>query len=119
MPGLASLNNRHLLKRVKGCVMIVKDIYVQDSDPTPDDGQRGGVLWINSITGGWFYKTELGYVKIEHSHLTHGDIEFTGNTVISGHLYAEDKKGENAEVVIPGVGTLKFKHGIMHDFNPV
>jgi len=50
------------------------------------------------------------------SALLSSDVNFSGNVTISGNLYAEDKKGENATVVIPGVGTLKFKHGIMHEF---
>ena len=84
-----------------------------------EDGSRG---WygFNKDTQQWeLENTEAAPAILAHTHTSLENLEITDTVRFSGSVYAEDKKGESAEIVIPGVGTLKFKHGIMHNFSPV
>lgn len=82
--------------------------------PKPD-----GTTEYWELTDGWHLLRTETNAPLLHTHSTLENLEITGVAKFTGSVYTEDKKGENATVIIPGVGTLKFKHGIMHQFIPV
>lgn len=41
-----------------------------------------------------------------------------GTLIVTDHLYIDDKKGINQNVTVAGVGTFKFKKGVLIEFTP-
>ena len=92
-------------------------IWISDTEPpgSPSDGW----IWVDTLNK--VIKVFEGYAEgswVPKAFSIPVNIEFIEDAKFTGSIHAEDKKGENATVTIPGVGTLKFKHGIMHEFTP-
>lgn len=94
-------------------------IFVSDSQPE----SIGKITWLKILPDGsreWYEKTDSGFVKVKdevasasanHSHLTHGDINFTGT------VSADGDEGLTGEKTVKGY-TLTFKKGLLVGFQP-
>lgn len=83
------------------------------------DADKDDWVWLNYITGEMHkFNPNTGQYDItipvpSHLHETLGDINFTGNISVGG------ESGITGSRLIPNVGTLTFKKGILTGFVPV
>jgi len=88
-------------------------LYGLSTDTKPSN-VLPGCKYKESDTGQIFLWTGTEWINIgDTDEGDLGDVNFIGKVRVDG------KRGENVDIVIPSVGTLKFKEGIMHKFTPV
>jgi hypothetical protein len=87
--------------------------YYGDSTDTKPLNLPAGSKYKESDTGKLYLMTDDGWIDAGlEDEGDMSDVNFLGKVRVDG------KRGENVNIVIPNVGTLKFKEGIMHKFEP-
>jgi len=112
---------------------------IKDTDPSvdaPTGWCRDGLEWFNTTDNCLYRRSGSGWIKVtdisaiigtalaahtslpdahhpqDHSHSTHGDINFTGTVSADGDV------GLTGSKTIAGLGTLTFKKGLLVGFVP-